>query len=256
MIFSFTVAGCGGDHSAAVATQGTGTSEAEAPSTAGEAGPSAGRRGQGTTTSEESNGASGSGDEASAAAPAPPGSGRGKHGPKVPLPTNAKRVPKATPQQRHEATLANLPLYSPDFPGTSPPAIPTKYTCDGANTWPRISWGQIPSGTAELALLGMNSQPVENELFFDWAVAGIDPALSGLEAGKLPKGAVMGTNSFGHASYSICPSPGSPETYIFILYALPQALNPKPGFEPLAFREKALDLAHRAGLMAATYARG
>ena len=51
----------------------------------------------------------------------------------------------------------------------------------------------------------MNIAPVAGKLFVDWAVAGIDPALSGIEAGKLPKGSIVGTNSLGKQGYRNLP---------------------------------------------------
>ena len=38
----------------------------------------------------------------------------------------------------------------------------------------------------------MNVQPVEGQLFVDWALAGLDPGLKEIEAGELPKGAIVG----------------------------------------------------------------
>ena len=94
------------------------------------------------------------------------------------------------------------------------------------------------------------------ELFFDWAQAGIDPALSGIESGKLPKGAVQGQNSFAKPGYEICPAPGLAETYVFALYALPEALSPAKGFDPAALRQQVQAISRNAGLLAASYGRG
>lgn len=101
----------------------------------------------------------------------------------------------------------------------------------------------------------MNVAPVGGKLFFDWALAGIDPALGGLESAKLPKGAVQGQNSFGKAGYEICPPAGSSETYVFTLYALPQRLNASKGFDPTALRRQVQAISRKAGILAATYAR-
>lgn len=40
-------------------------------------------------------------------------------------------------------------------------------------------------------------------------------------------GAILGKNGYGEEAYSICPAQGQGETYVFTLYALPQALSPK-----------------------------
>jgi phosphatidylethanolamine-binding protein (PEBP) family uncharacterized protein len=128
------------------------------------------------------------------------------------------------------------------------------YTCDGEGRWPAFSWNGVPAGTAELILYAMSSQPVDGKLFVDWAVGGIDPALTGIEAGKLPKGALVGTNSFGKRGYEICPD--AAETYIFALYALPHALSPPPGFDARELRSRMLDVSGNVGLLAALYVRG
>jgi phosphatidylethanolamine-binding protein (PEBP) family uncharacterized protein len=175
-----------------------------------------------------------------------------KHGP-TPAAPKGEQEPGITPQQRREATVANIALSSPGV--ASGAALPATYTCDGKDSWPALEWQGVPAGTAELALYLMNIQPVEEQIFFDWAVAGIDPALGGIETGKLPKGAVVGKNSFGQNGYTICPPQGKGETYMFVLYALPKALSPVQGFDPLALREEALGLSGNAGLMAVTYTR-
>ncbi len=94
----------------------------------------------------------------------------------------------------------------------------------------------------------MNVQPVQGKLFFDWAVTNIDPGLEGLEAGKLPKGAVVGQNSFGKQGYEICPQ--RPETLIFALYALSQHLPAERGFDPHELRDRILKVSRDAGLLA------
>jgi phosphatidylethanolamine-binding protein (PEBP) family uncharacterized protein len=137
----------------------------------------------------------------------------------------------------------------------SVPALPATYTCDGKDSWPALRWAGVPPGTAELALFAMNVQPIEEKLFFDWAVAGLDPGLEGIEAARLPKGAVVGKNGFGKNGYSICP-PGVGETYMFALYALPQRLSPSKGFDPRELRKEVLGISGNVGLLPAAYLRG
>jgi phosphatidylethanolamine-binding protein (PEBP) family uncharacterized protein len=81
-------------------------------------------------------------------------------------------------------------------------------------------------------------------------VAGIDPSLGEIEAGRLPKGAVVGTNSYGKAAYGICPK--APETYVFTLYALPKRLAARRGFDARELRDEALAASKDVGLMAAS----
>jgi phosphatidylethanolamine-binding protein (PEBP) family uncharacterized protein len=179
-----------------------------------------------------------------------------KRGPRVPQPKGAPE-PGITPQQRQEATVASMALQSPSSQPSSggPQALPAEYTCDGKGTSPALRWQGVPQGTAELVLFAMNVQPVEGKLFFDWAVAGLSPELEEIEAGKLPKGTVVGRNSSGRTSYEVCPEGGG-ETYMFTLFALPKKLSPAQGFEPLALRKAVLDASGNVGLLALSYARG
>ncbi|MFP5388553.1 MAG: YbhB/YbcL family Raf kinase inhibitor-like protein [Thermoleophilia bacterium] len=150
-----------------------------------------------------------------------------------------------------------MTLTSPSSQSSSagPQALPATYTCDGKGTSPALSWQGVPQGTAELVLFAMNVQPVEGKLFFDWAVAGLNPELEEIEAGKLPKGVVVGRNGFGKTGYEICPESGG-ETYMFTVFALPKKLSPSQGFDPSALRKEVLDASGNVGLLALGYTRG
>lgn len=150
-----------------------------------------------------------------------------------------------------------MTLESPSSQSSSagPQTLPSTYTCDGKGTSPALSWHGVPAGTAELVLFAMNVQPVDGKLFFDWAVAGLSPELEEIEAGKLPKGAVVGRNGFGKTGYEICPEGGG-ETYIFTVFALPKKLSPAPGFDPSALRREVLGASGNVGLLALSYTRG
>lgn len=181
--------------------------------------------------------------------------GEGKQGSHVSLPKGSPE-PEPTPQQRAASTLASISLASPALtPGPeSISTLPATYTCDGKDTWPPLKWSGIPAGTAELALFALNVEPVGEELFFDWALAGIDPSSEGIQSGQLPRGAVVGRNSFGKNGYSICPA-GSRETVIFALYALPSQLGARTGFDPAALRKQILASSGNVGLLAVSYGR-
>jgi phosphatidylethanolamine-binding protein (PEBP) family uncharacterized protein len=153
--------------------------------------------------------------------------------------------------------VADISLQSPAIVAANgnPGALAATYTCDGKDSWPELRWAGVPSGTKELILYAMSVQPVEEQLFVDWAVAGLDPSLTGIEAGELPKGAILGTNGFGKRGYSICPA-GSGEIYMFALYALPHPLSPPKGFDARELRKEILDVSGNVGLLPAVYARG
>jgi phosphatidylethanolamine-binding protein (PEBP) family uncharacterized protein len=265
---ALALAGCGGGSSASSSMSGSSSEAAnpDAASTVASADAASGR-GADTGIPSATDAAGGGGSAVPAGGQSPvPGGGQsplpgeqspgGKHGSSVPQPTGA-REPGITPEQRRDATVASMSLQSPSSQASAggPQALSAEYTCDGKGASPALRWQGVPPGTAELVLFAMNTQPVEGKLFFDWAVAGLSPELEEIEAGKLPKGAVTGRNSFGKTGYELCPEGGG-ETYLFTLFALPKKLSPAQGFEPFALRKAVAGASGNAGLLALSYARG
>jgi phosphatidylethanolamine-binding protein (PEBP) family uncharacterized protein len=164
-------------------------------------------------------------------------------------------APKLTAAQRAHVSIADIALSSPAVKraGAGTSTLARQYTCHGANTSLPLRWRGIPAGTKELALFVISVRPVNGKLFFDWSIAGLGPSLTGLTAGQLPPGAIPGQNGTGHTTYSICPATNQLENYVIALYALPQKLSPKPGFDPATLREQAITLAHHTGLLLAAY---
>ncbi len=260
VVAALVLAGCGGGSSdssspetTTVGTSAGLSSDGSKSATAG--GPSANGAGNGPGAGGASAGSAGGPTGSGAEAGASDGNA-GKHGPRIAQPRGAPE-PGITPQQRQEATVASMILQSPSSQssGGGPQALPATYTCDGPGTSPALRWQGVPPGTAELVLLTMNIQPVAGKLFFDWAAAGLSPDLEEIEAGRLPKGAIVGRNSFGKAGYEICPESGA-ETYMFALFALPKKLSPAPGFDPSTLRKEVLDASGNVGLLALSYGRG
>jgi hypothetical protein len=257
VVAALVLAGCGGGSSDS-SSSGSGGSASDVSS-----GSSAGPGGKNGAASDVAGGEAGAGAGSahggSSGASASAGSGAaggGKHGARVPQP-EGEPEPGITPRQRREATVASMTLESPssESSSTGPQALPATYTCDGKGASPALRWQGAPPGTAELVLFAMNVQPVEGKLFFDWAVAGLSPELEEIEAGKLPRGAVLGRNGFGKTGYEICPE-GSGETYMFTVFALPKKLSPSQGFDPSALRREVLGASGNVGLLALTYTRG
>lgn len=251
------LSGCGGG-SGDQSTQGSvaaGTAGAGEGSTGAQAPSGAEQGGAGAKTAQAGNG--GQGDSSQKASNGQGQAARGqKQGPRIASP-KGPREQAPTPAQVADATVADMRLESPAIIAAAghPGRLAAAYTCDGVDSWPELHWSGVPAGTAELALFAMNIQPVEGRLFVDWAVAGLDPGLEGIEAGKLPKGAIVGTNGFGKRGYSICP-PGAGEIYMFAVYALPTALSPPKGFDARELRKEVLGVSGNVGLLPAVYARG
>jgi len=248
------LSGCGGDSSQGASTT---SPTAAAPGDGGAAPGEAGSEKEGTAAPGEAGGEvrAAAPKEASAPASEPTAKATKKHGATIAQP-KGPREQTPTPAEVADLTVADMSLSSPSLPPGpgGPVPLTAAYTCDGEGKWPDLSWSGVPAGSAELILYAMNVQPVAGKLFVDWAVAGLDPGLSGIEAGKLPKGAVVGTNSFGKRGYEICPE--SSEIYIFAVYALPRALSSQPGFDARELRRQVLDVSGNVGLLSATYTRG
>jgi phosphatidylethanolamine-binding protein (PEBP) family uncharacterized protein len=253
------LSGCGGgssDPESSAATEGP-TTEAAAP---GAGAPGSATAAENPSQAQSAQGSPApAGDRAPGSAAAQPGqqaSGPGqKHGPAIAQPKGG-REQAPSPAEVSQLTVADMSLSSPSLPSSSsgPALLTATYTCDGKGQWPALSWSGVPAGSAELILYAMNIAPVQGRLFVDWAVAGLDPGLTGIDDGELPKGAVVGTNSFGKRGYEICPE-GS-ETYLFAVYALPRALSPQPGFDARELRKEVLDVSGNVGLLSLAYTRG
>lgn len=112
--------------------------------------------------------------------------------------------------------------------------IPRKYTCEGTDVSPELSWTTPPSGTQSLALIADDPDaPVGT--WTHWVLYDLPANASGLpenvaKMDELPSGARQGRNDFKKIGYGgPCPPPGKPHRYFFKLYALDGKLDLKPG---------------------------
>jgi Raf kinase inhibitor-like YbhB/YbcL family protein len=103
-------------------------------------------------------------------------------------------------------------------------AIPPKYTCDGTQTTPPLSWSKVPAGTQSIAIL-VDDPDAPKGTFTHWLVTGIAPTTTSLAAGAaLPQGAMAARNSKGEAKYAgPCPPEGR-HRYVFRVFALDSAI--------------------------------
>ncbi len=112
--------------------------------------------------------------------------------------------------------------------------IPKKYTCDGEDLSPALSWSGVPKGTQSLALI-TDDPDAPSGTFIHWVLYGIPGDLKGLPEGVAKTGTVQGvgaqgTNGARRTGYmGPCPPKGNPHRYFFKLYALDTKLNLKEG---------------------------
>ena len=131
--------------------------------------------------------------------------------------------------------------------------IPRRHTCDGEDLSPPLRFGNLPSGTAELALL-VDDPDAPGGTFVHWVAWGIDPAKAALAEGESPPGA--GANGFGRRGYGgPCPPKGAPHRYVFTAYALSGHPDLKAGASANDLRRAVGPLLLAQGRLVGRYAR-
>ena len=104
------------------------------------------------------------------------------------------------------------------------------FTCEGSKLSPSFDIAGLPQGTIAWGL-SIVDQTAANAVH--WAAANIDPALSHVDAGVTPAGAVQSLNRVGKVGYAApCPKVGEPHTYMLTVYALGQQLEVTDGIDP------------------------
>ncbi len=126
----------------------------------------------------------------------------------------------------------SLTISSPSFSNGGD--IAEKFTCDGTDVSPRLTWTEPPAGTKTFALLADDPDaPAGN--WNHWTVWNLPASLRGLPEGfskdaRLPDGSQQGLNDFGKHGYNgPCPPPGKPHRYYFKLFALDVKLDLQTG---------------------------
>jgi phosphatidylethanolamine-binding protein (PEBP) family uncharacterized protein len=157
--------------------------------------------------------------------------------------------PEPLPTKSIDVSIPTLHREGEDY-------IPRRYTCDGADVPLPVRWSGIPAGPAELAMFVVNLLPVQGHLFFDWAVAGLNPTSHGISPGTLPPGAIIGRNTFGNVGYSICPPRGPREEHFIVrVFALARTIRAKTGFDAETLFHEAQRSPRAAGGTSGVYSR-
>ena len=112
--------------------------------------------------------------------------------------------------------------------------IPTKYTCEGQDVSPALTWSEPPAETRSFTLI-VDDPDAPVGVFTHWVLFNLPvdsrelPEAMPTQA-QLPDGSLQGKNDFGKIGYGgPCPPPGRPHRYQFTLYALDQTLDLKAG---------------------------
>jgi Raf kinase inhibitor-like YbhB/YbcL family protein len=117
--------------------------------------------------------------------------------------------------------------------------IPARYTCDGEDISPPLSWSEPPAGTQSLVLF-CDDPDAPAGTWHHWVLFNLPATTRSLPEGVEGLG-VDGSNSWNRAGYGgPCPPGGAAHRYEFALYALDTTLDLKAG-APKGDVEKAIE---------------
>ena len=131
-----------------------------------------------------------------------------------------------------------LVIQSPAFDNND--VIPSRYTGDGDDVSPQLTWSGVPDGAKELALICDDPDAPTPQPWVHWVIYKIPAMLTGLPENVAkaatptqPAGALQGKNSFGNIGYG---GPAPPRGhgvhhYHFTLYALDVVLDAASGMD-------------------------
>lgn len=112
--------------------------------------------------------------------------------------------------------------------------IPTKFTGDGENVSPALTWTDPPQGTKSFVMI-CDDPDAPMGTWTHWVIYNIPGGQSGLPEGVPPTkvlqgGSNQGLNSWGSVGYGgPSPPPGTPHRYFFRLYAMNCTIDITPG---------------------------
>ncbi|HUT11358.1 MAG TPA: YbhB/YbcL family Raf kinase inhibitor-like protein [Thermoguttaceae bacterium] len=144
--------------------------------------------------------------------------------------------------------------------------IPAKYTGEGEDISPPISWSGLPEDTKELALICDDPDAPTAEPWVHWVIYKIPAEATELPEKiekrarlKRPAGVLQGTNSWPmgqNVGYrGPMPPPGGEHRYIFTLYALEAKMVVEPGLSKKRLLEEIKDHVLGEGRLTGTYQR-
>jgi Raf kinase inhibitor-like YbhB/YbcL family protein len=133
---------------------------------------------------------------------------------------------------KERGTPMTIKITSTGFAEAQP--IPSKYTCDGEDVSPPLSWDSPPNGTRSLALI-CDDPDAPSGTWVHWVIYDLSATTTELPEAvpaneEALNGAKQGRNDFGRVGYGgPCPPAGKAHRYYFKLFALDSALNLKAG---------------------------
>lgn len=143
--------------------------------------------------------------------------------------TACSRPDNATVSKETKAPMT-ITIRSSAFADGQP--IPSKYTCDGEDVSPPLSWDRAPEGSKSLVLISDDPDAPggtwEHWLLYDLAATTRDLPEAVPAKEVVLNGAKQGRNDFEQIGYrGPCPPPAGAHRYYFKIYALDRELSLK-----------------------------
>ena len=166
-------------------------------------------------------------------------------------------------QSKGERTMT-IDITSSAFKHGDP--IPKKYTGEGVDVSPPLTWKNVPAKAKELVLICDDPDAPTEEPWVHWVIYKIPAGETGLPEGvprdlrlKHPTGAMQGRNSWPKDNVGYrgpMPPPGhGTHHYYFRLYALDGHLTIEPGVTKKQLLEEIRDHILAEGVLMGTYER-
>lgn len=115
-----------------------------------------------------------------------------------------------------------MQITSSDFQNNEP--IPQKFSRDGEDINPSLTFSEIPDGARSLALT-VEDPDAPNGLFTHWILYNMSPGTLQIVEGELPVSGRQGVNDYGEETYGGPKPPSGTHRYIFKLLALDEQLD-------------------------------
>jgi Raf kinase inhibitor-like YbhB/YbcL family protein len=154
--------------------------------------------------------------------------------------------------------LPDLELSSDAF--ASGHDIPARYTCDGENISPELTWTAPPDDAQSLVLI-VDDPDAPRGTFTHWILFNIPADVLSLtegagQADQLPEGALEGMNDYNETRYrGPCPPEGEEHDYRFTLFAVDSPLDLSDGADRSEVIKEIRDRLVAAGQTTGTYRR-
>ena len=163
-------------------------------------------------------------------------------------------TPSTTPPPERTPSASPFTLRSAAFDDGAP--IPRRFTCDGEDVSPELTWAGAPEGMRSLALEVLDPDAGGFVHWLAYDIPGVPAGALATAVSRTAAAPAEGTNDFGRRGWGgPCPPSGT-HRYVFTLYALDRS----PGLTG-APRVRDLDAAMRGhvigkAVLTGTYRRG